>query len=77
MADNGPCTPKKLVVVAVVHHNSCTNTRAGPSKHVGDLTGTVDAAVVVAIVHHISWAKVQAGPSKHMDRLMGRVERPI
>ena len=50
--------------------------RAGPSKHVGGLMGTVDV-VVVAIVHHISWAAVRAGPSKHMGRLMGRVGRPI
>ena len=82
MADNDPAAPKTLVVVVVVHHISWATARAGPSKHVGGLMGTVDAVVVVvvvvaAVVHHISWASVQAGPSKHMGRLMGRAERPI
>ena len=52
MADNDPGTPKKLV--AVVHHISWATSRAGPSKHVGGLMGTVDVVVVVA--YHISWA---------------------
>ena len=63
MADNDPGTPKNVVVVAVVHHISWATARAGPSKHVGGLMGTVDVVVVVvAIVHHISWATVRAGP---------------
>ena len=71
-------TPKKVVVVAV-HHISWATARAGPSKHVGGLMGTVDVVVVVivAVAHHVSWAAVRAGSSKHMDRLMGRAERPI
>ena len=77
MADNDPGTRGKVVVVAVVHHISWATARAGPSKHVGGLMGTVDVAVVVAVVHHISRAAVLAGPSKHMGRLMGRAERPI
>ena len=75
MANNDPGTPKKVVVVAVVDHISRATARAGPSKHVGGLMGTVD--VVVAAVHHISWAAVRAGPSKHIGHLMGRAERPI
>ena len=77
LADNDPGTPKKVAVVAVVHHISWATTRASPSKHVGGLMGKVDVVVVVAVVHHISWAAVRAGPLKHMDRLMGRVERPM
>ena len=79
MADNDPGTPKKVVVVAVVHNISWATARAGPSKHVGGLMGTVGVVVVVvvAVVHHISWAVVRADPSKHMGRLMGRAERPI
>ena len=50
MADNDPGTPKKVVVVAVVHHMSWATARAGPSQHVGGLMGTV---VVVAVVHQI------------------------
>ena len=76
MADNDPGTPKKVAVVAVVHYISWATVRAGPSKHVGGLMGTVDV-VVVATVHHTSWAAVRAGPSKHMGRLMSRAERPI
>ena len=71
MADNDPGTPKKVVVVAVVHHISWATVRAGPSKHVGGFIGTVDVVVVV-VVHQTSWAAVRAGPSKHMGRLMGR-----
>ena len=74
--DNDPGTPNKVVLVAVVHHISWATARAGPSKHMGGLMGTVDV-VVVAVVLHISWAAVRAGPSKHMGRLMGRAERPI
>ena len=78
MADNDPGTPKKNVVVAVVHCISWATARAGPSKHVGGLVGTVDfVVVVVAVVHHISCAAVRAGPSKHMGHLMGRAERPM
>ena len=77
MADNDPGTPKKVAVVAVVHYISWATVRAGPSKHVGGLMGTVDVVVVVAGVHHISWAAVRAGPSKHMGRLMDRAEQPI
>ena len=51
--------------------------RAGPSKHVGGLMGTVDVVVVVAVVHHISWAALRADPSKHMGRFVGRAARPI
>ena len=83
MADNDPGTPKQVVVVAVVHHISWATARAGRSKHVGGLMGTVDfvvlvgvVVVVLAVVHHISWAAVRAGPSKHMGRL-GRAGRPI
>ena len=77
-ADNDPDTPKKLVVVTVVHHISCATARAGPSKHVGGLMGTVDVVVaVIAVVYHISWPAVRASPSKHMGRLMGWAERPI
>ena len=76
MADNDRGAPPKLVLVAVVHHISWATARAGPSKHMGGLMGTVDV-VVVAVVLHISWAAVRAGPSKHMGRLMGRAERPI
>ena len=61
LVDNGPATPKKVVVVAVVHHIALATARVGPSKHVSGLMGTVDV-VVVAIVHHISWAAVRAGP---------------
>ena len=67
----------KVVVVAVIHHISRATGRAGPSKHVDGLMGTVDVVVVVAVVHHISWAAVPAGPSKYMGRLMGRAARPI
>ena len=78
MANNDPGTPQKVVGVAVVHHISWATARAGPSKNVGGLMGTVNAVVVVvAIEHHISWAAVRAGPSKHMGHLMGRAERPI
>ena len=79
LADNNPGTPQKVVVVAVLHHISRATARAGPSKHVGGLMGTVDVVVVVivAVAHHVSWAAVRAGSSKHMDRLMGRAERPI
>ena len=77
MAGNDPDKPDEVVVVEVVHHISWATARAGPSKHVGGLMGTVDVAVVVAVVHHISRAAVLAGPSKHMGRLMGRAERPI
>ena len=77
MADNDPGTPKNVVVVAVVHHISWATARAGPSKHVGGLMGTVDVVVVVAVVYHISWAAVRASPSKHMGRLMSRAKRPI
>ena len=77
MEDNDPDTPKKVVVVAVVHHISSATARAGPSKHVGSLMGAVDVVVAVAVVHQISWAALRAGPSKHMGRLMGREERPI
>ena len=78
MADNDPGTPKQVVVVAVVHHISWATARAGRSKHVGGLMGTVDFVVVVAaVVHHISWAAVRAGPSTNMGRLIGRAERPI
>ena len=76
MADKDPGTPKKVVVVAVVHHISWATTRAGPSKHVGGPMGTVDVAVVVAVVHHVSWPAIRAGPSK-MGCLIGRAERPI
>ena len=76
-ADNDPGTPQKVVVAAVVHHISWATARAGPSKQVGGLMGTVDVVVVVAVVHHISWAAVRAGPSKYIDDLMGRAERPI
>ena len=69
--------PKKVIVVAVVHHISWTTARAGPSKHKGGLMGTVDVAVVAAVVHNISWTAVLVGPSKHKGRLMGRAERPI
>ena len=66
------------IAVAVVHLMSLATTRAGPSKHVGGLMGTVDFVVVVAaVVHHISWAAVRAGPSTNMGRLIGRAERPI
>ena len=75
MADNDPAPPKKLVVVAVVHHISWATARAGPPKHVGGLMGTVDVVLVVAVVL-ISWAAVRADPSKYMGRLMDRVERP-
>ena len=37
-----------MVFVAVVHHISWAMARAGPSKHVGGLMGTVDVVVVVA-----------------------------
>ena len=77
MSDNDPSTPKKIVVIAVVHHISWATARAGPSKHMRGLVGTVDVVVVVAAVHHISWAAVRAGPSKGVGRLMGRAERPI
>ena len=82
LADNDPGTPKKVVVVAVVHHISWATARAGPSKRVGGLMGTVDIVVVVVVVvvvtvlRYISWAAVRAGPSKHVGRLMGRAERP-
>ena len=45
-ADNDPGTPEKIVVVAAVHHISWATARAGPSKHVGGLIGTVDVIVV-------------------------------
>ena len=63
MPENDPGTPQKVVFVAVVHHISWATARAGPSKHVGGLMGTVDVVVVVAAVHNISWAAVRAGPS--------------
>ena len=56
---NDPGTPKKLVVVAGVHHISWDTARAGPFKHVGSLMGTVDVVVVVAVIHHIPWAAVR------------------
>ena len=73
-----PRHTQKVVGVAAVHHISWATDRAGPSKDVGGLMGTVDVVVVeVAVVHHISWAAVRAGPLKHMGRLMDRAERPI
>ena len=72
-ADNDPDTPQKVVVVAVVHHIPWATARAGQSKHVGGLMGTVGVTVVVAVAHHISWAAVRAAPSKHM----GPAERSI
>ena len=78
MADNDPGTPKQVVVVSVVHHISWATARAGPSKHVGGLMGTVDVVVVVvAVILHISWSAVPAGRSKRTGRLMGRSERSI
>ena len=77
MADNYPGTPKKVEVVAVVHHIPWATARAGPSKHVRGVMGTVDVVVVVSVVHHISWAAVRAGPSKNMGHLMGRAEQPM
>ena len=79
MADNDPGTPKIIVVAAIVHHISLATARAGPSKHLGGLMGTVDVVVmvVVSVVHHISWAAVRAGPSKNMGHLMGRAEQPM
>ena len=50
MADNDPAAPKTLVVVVVVHHISWATARAGPSKRVGGLMGTVDIVVVVVTV---------------------------
>ena len=47
LADNDPGTPKKVVVVAAVHHISWATARAGPSKHAGGLMGTVDVVVIV------------------------------
>ena len=47
MAENDPGTPKTVVVLAVVHHIAWATARAGPSKHVGGLTGTVDVVAVV------------------------------
>ena len=76
LAYNDPGTPEQVVAVAEIHHISWATARAGPSKHVGGLMGTVDVVVVVAIVHMPS-AAVRAGPSEHMGRLMGRAERPI
>ena len=52
MADNDSGTPEKVVVVAVVHHISWATARAGPSKHVGGLMGTVD--VIVEAVWYLS-----------------------
>ena len=49
--DNDPATPKKVVVVAIVHHMPWATAWAGPSKHVGGLMGTVNVVVVVAVVH--------------------------
>ena len=43
---NDADTPEKVIVVAVVHHISWATARAGPSKHVGGLIGTVDVIVV-------------------------------
>ena len=77
LADNDPGTPKNVVVVAVVPGISWVTARAGPSKHVGGLIGTMDVVVIEVVVHHISWAAVRTGPTKHKGRLMGRAERPI
>ena len=74
MADNDPDTPKKVVVVAVVHHISWAMARGGPLKLVGGLMGAVDV-IAVAVVHYISWAAVWAGPSNQMGRLIGWAER--
>ena len=41
--------PNIVVVVAVVHHISWATARAGLSKHVGGLMGTVDVVVVVVV----------------------------
>ena len=38
--DNDPATPKKVVVVAIVHHMPWATAWAGPSKHVGGNMGT-------------------------------------
>ena len=70
-------TPKIVVVVALVHNISWATARAGPSKHLGGLMGTVNVVVVVAVLHQISWAAVRTCPSKHMGRLMSRALRPI
>ena len=67
-----PGTPKKVVVVAVIHHISWATARASPSKHVGGLMGTVGVVVVVSAVHHTSWAAVRAGPSKHIPGTSSR-----
>ena len=75
MAENDPATHKTVVVGAVVNHISWATARAGPSKRVGGLMGTVDVVLVAAAVYHISWAAVRAGPSKHTGRLMVQTER--
>ena len=77
MAENDPATHKTVVVGAVVNHISWATARAGPSKRVGGLMGTVDVVLVAAAVYHISWAAVRAGPSRYMGRRTGRAERPM
>ena len=46
MAENDPAIPKKVVVAAVINQISWSTARAGPSKHVGGLMGTVDVVAV-------------------------------
>ena len=50
-----PRHAQKLVLYeAILHRISWATARAGPSKHVGGLMGTLDVVLVVAVVHHIS-----------------------
>ena len=60
LADSGSGTPKKLVVVAVVHHISWATGRVGPSKHVGGLMGMVDVVVLVNSTPHL----MSSGPGR-------------
>ena len=62
MADNDPGTPKIIVVAAIVHHISLATARAGPSKHLGGLMGTVD--VVVVAVQYTGSRGQRSGPAR-------------
>ena len=68
--------PKKVVVVALVHHISSVTIRAGPSKLVGGLVGTVDVVVDVldAALHH-NIHRQQSRPARQKTRLAASLAR--
>ena len=89
LADNDPGTPEQVVAVAAVHHISWATARAGPSKHVGGLIGTVNVRVVAVIYTgshgqrsgpacQYTWSASRAGRSgPYRDHISWAAARPI